>query len=64
MVTNKLKKVEYFNIDGKMKAIELYEDDKIVLVELKDGISSYVLNGDTSKKKKAATRFAKGGLDE
>lgn len=47
----KLKKVEYFVIEGKLKAIELYDDDSIRLVEVKDGITNYILNGDAKRGK-------------
>ncbi len=41
----KLKKVHYFAIDGKLKAVEIYEDNSVRLVDIQDGMVNYILNG-------------------
>lgn len=41
----KLIKVKYMKIEGKLKAIELYDDNSTRLVEIKEGIVNYILTG-------------------
>jgi hypothetical protein len=55
----KLKKVEYFCIEGKLKACELYEDDSIRLVEVNNGITKYILTGKSKGKKSKSNNLYK-----
>ncbi len=42
---NKLKRVEYKRSDGKTIAIETYSNGAIKEVEIRNGMVSYILNG-------------------
>ncbi len=61
-MVKKLKKVTYINIDGKLKACELYDDDSIRLVEIKEGITRYILTGESEKKKEKVVEYSQGDI--
>lgn len=47
----KVKKKHYFCIDGKLKAVEIHDDDSIKVVHIQDEIVNYSLNGGEVKSK-------------